>query len=180
MGSPKKPKVGNRYFYGVHLIPARKADAVLAIRMADKVVWEGDQGDGFIDINDKEAFGGDEREGGFSGRIAVMLGKAAQTANTYLQGIFGAFTPAFYGVLSLVFWTLTVIVALKLLPIALGMGCVVAAILAGLAVLGVSLAALLICAALVVAAVLSPVWVPVLAIIGVIALFRRGGAAKMV
>jgi hypothetical protein len=73
-----------------------------------------------------------------------------------------------------------VIVALKLLPIALGMGCVVAAILAGLAVLGVSLAALLICAALVVAAVLSPVWVPVLAIIGVIALFRRGGAAKMV
>lgn len=73
-----------------------------------------------------------------------------------------------------------VIVALKLLPIALGLGCVVAAILAGLAVLGVSLAALLVCAALVVAAVLSPVWMPVLAIIGVIALFRRGGAAKMV
>lgn len=103
MGSPKKPKVGNRYFYGVHLIPARKADAVLAIRMADKVVWEGDQGDGFIDINDKEAFGGDEREGGFSGRIAVMLGKTTQTVNTYLQGIFGAFTPAFYGVMSMVF-----------------------------------------------------------------------------
>jgi Putative phage tail protein len=103
MGSPKKPKVGNRYFYGVHLIPCRKADAVLAVKMADKVLWEGEQGQGYIDIDARDAFGGDEREGGFSGRIAVMLGGALQTANAYLQGIFGTLTPAFRGVVSLVF-----------------------------------------------------------------------------
>lgn len=103
MSVGKKPKVGNRYFYGLHLIPCRKADGVLAVRMADKIVWEGKRGDGFIDIDQKEAFGGDEREGGFSGRIAVMLGKPVQTANVYLSNLFGSLTPAYRGVVSLVF-----------------------------------------------------------------------------
>lgn len=103
MGRGKKQKVGNRYYYGLHLVPCRKADGVLAIRMADKVVWEGEQGDGFIDIDQPDAFGGDEREGGFSGRVAVMLGTAAQTANTYLQGLFDTLTPAYRGIVSLVF-----------------------------------------------------------------------------
>jgi hypothetical protein len=103
MSVGKKPKVGNRYYYGLHMIPCRKADGVLAVRMADKVVWEGAQGDGFIDIDDKEAFGGDEREGGFSGRIAVMLGKPLQAANAYLANLFGNLTPAYRGVVSLIF-----------------------------------------------------------------------------
>jgi hypothetical protein len=69
------------------------------------------------------------------------------------------------------------IVAVKLLPVALVFGCVAAFLLAALAVLGVSLAALALVAALVVAALLSPVWLPVLAVVGVIALCRRGGKA---
>jgi hypothetical protein len=73
------------------------------------------------------------------------------------------------------------ILAVKLLPIAFGLVCGVAALLAGLAILGVSLAALLVCAALVVVAALSPIWVPVLAIVGIVGLCRRnGGAAKSV
>jgi hypothetical protein len=103
MSGGKKQKVGNRYYYGLHLIPCRKADGVLAIRMGDKVVWEGEQGDGFIDIDQPDAFGGDEREGGFSGRVAVMLGSAAQTVNTYLQGQFDTLTAAYRGIVSLVF-----------------------------------------------------------------------------
>ena len=82
MGSRKKQEAGWRYYYTVVLIPARKADAVLAIRMADKLVWEGDQGDGAIQINAPDAFGGPDREGGFSGRIAVGLGGAAQAASS--------------------------------------------------------------------------------------------------
>ena len=73
-----------------------------------------------------------------------------------------------------------VIVAIKLLPVVFFMGCLAAGLLAGLAVLGVSLAALLLCAALVVLAILSPIWIPVLAIVGVVALLRRNGAAKVV
>lgn len=73
-----------------------------------------------------------------------------------------------------------VIIAVKLLPIAFVIGCAVAALLAGLAVLGVSLGALLICAALAVGALLSPIWVPVLAIVGLVALGRRYGGPKMV
>ena len=72
-----------------------------------------------------------------------------------------------------------VIVALKLLPIAFGLGCAAVALLAGLAVLGVSLVALLICAALLVLTLLSPLWLPVLAIVGIITLCRRNGAPKV-
>lgn len=102
-GSSKKQKVGNRYHYGVHIIPCRKADAVLAIDLAEKRAWTGDQGDGYIEINKQNLFGGDEREGGFVGRIAVMLGKATQQKNSYLSSVLGPLVPAFRGAVSLVF-----------------------------------------------------------------------------
>jgi hypothetical protein len=49
-------------------------------------------------------------------------------------------------------------------------------LIAGLAVLGVSLLALLVCAGLVMGAVLSPLWVPVLAVVGIVAWCRRSAA----
>ena len=103
MGGSKKQHAGWRYFYTVVLIPARKADAILGIRMADKLVWEGDQGNGQILINRPDAFGGDDREGGFSGRISVGMGAADQPANSYLQTLFGVLTTAYRGVVSMVF-----------------------------------------------------------------------------
>lgn len=72
-----------------------------------------------------------------------------------------------------------VIVAVKLLPIAFGLACGAVALLAGLAVLGVSLVALLVCAALLVATLLSPIWLPVAVIVGIIALCRRNPVAKV-
>ncbi len=86
--------------------------------------------------------------------------------------------PGFSGMktfLKVLLIVVAVVIAVKLLPIAFVIGCAVAALLAGLAVLGVSLAALLICAALAVAALLSPIWVPILAIVGIVALCRRHG-----
>lgn len=103
MGRRKKQEAGWRYYYTVVLIPARKVDAILGLRMADKLVWQGDQGNGTIAIDAPDAFGGDDREGGFSGRISVGLGGAAQAANAYLQTLFGSLTTAYRGVVSLVF-----------------------------------------------------------------------------
>ncbi len=65
------------------------------------------------------------------------------------------------------------VIAVKLLPIVFGLLCGVAALLAGLGIVGVSLVALLVCAVLVVAAILSPIWLPILAIAGAVTLYRR-------
>lgn len=66
-----------------------------------------------------------------------------------------------------------VIVALKVLPFALVMGGLALAGIAAAAIAGLSLVAALLGAAFVVAVLLSPIWVPVLMIVGVIALCRR-------
>lgn len=65
------------------------------------------------------------------------------------------------------------LVALKVLPVALAFGCVLALAVAGLAVVGVSLLAALVVAALVAGIVLVPVWLPVLAIVLMVSLARR-------
>ena len=66
------------------------------------------------------------------------------------------------------------LVAVKLLPVALVIGCIVAVPVGLLAILGVSLVGVIVVAALVMAAVLSPVWLPVLAVVGIVTLCRRG------
>ena len=71
-----------------------------------------------------------------------------------------------------------VLVCLKLLPLALGLVCVLLGVLGGLALLGVSFAVLVSIAALVAAAVLAPIWVPVLLVCGLVALCRRSGSMK--
>jgi hypothetical protein len=67
------------------------------------------------------------------------------------------------------------IIALKLLPLTLALGCVLAAGFFGLVAVGVSAIAALLGAAIVFAAVSSPVWLPVLVAVGIIALCKRGG-----
>ena len=68
---------------------------------------------------------------------------------------------------------LAAIVALRVLRVAFVVGCLVALPVAGLAIAGVSLVGAALIALLVAAAVLSPVWLPVLAIVGIVALCRR-------
>ena len=71
-----------------------------------------------------------------------------------------------------------VVIAIKLLPFTLVLGCGVVAA-AGIALLlGVSAIAVLIGLAIVFAVLLSPIWIPVLALVGVIALFKRLNRAK--
>jgi hypothetical protein len=59
---------------------------------------------------------------------------------------------------------LLALVALKLLPLTLALGCVMAIVLAGLVMLGLGAAV-----------VLSPIWVPALVITGIVSLILRTG-----
>ena len=69
-----------------------------------------------------------------------------------------------------------VVIAVKLLPVALALACVLAACVGVVAAVGVSLAAGVLCAGLLLALVLSPIWLPVLALVGLISLVKKGGA----
>ncbi len=68
---------------------------------------------------------------------------------------------------------LLVVIAVKLLPLTLLAGCIVAAGALAVVVVGASAAAVVTCVALAIAAALAPIWLPVLAIVGVIALIKR-------
>lgn len=103
MGRKKSQKVGNRYFYGFALVICRQMDALLKIQMNDKDIWTGRQGQGQLDIAKPNAFGGDEREGGFSGLIDVQLGANDQPVNDYLLRQTGGLTSALRGVVSMIF-----------------------------------------------------------------------------
>lgn len=55
-----------------------------------------------LNITAEGLFGGDQREGGVSGKLGILMGGPEQVADPYLSKMFGPFTPAFRGVLSLV------------------------------------------------------------------------------
>lgn len=102
-GSSKKQKVGNKYKYGFVLVVCRQMDALLEMRMSDKLIWSGQEGQGRISPNKPNAFGGDEREGGFSGDIDIQLGGNDQPVNDYWAAAKGGLTSALRGCVSLVF-----------------------------------------------------------------------------
>jgi hypothetical protein len=71
-----------------------------------------------------------------------------------------------------------VLVAIKLLPVTLVAGCILALAALAVLVVGVSAAAALLCLAFVLAAALAPIWLPVLAVVGIISLVRRSRRAS--
>ena len=72
------------------------------------------------------------------------------------------------------------LVAIKLLPLTLAAGCVLGLALAGLMIVGVSALAGMLAVAVGIMAALAPLWIPVLAIVGLIALIRRGSRRSTV
>lgn len=66
-----------------------------------------------------------------------------------------------------------VVLAVKLLPFIFGLLCAVGGTFALVALLGVGVVAALVGVALVLGLLLSPIWLPALLLIGVIALIRR-------
>ncbi len=82
--------------------------------------------------------------------------------------------------LKIVLLVIAAVIAVKLLPLTLAAGCVLGLVLVGVAVVGVSVIAVVLGALLLIALVSSPIWLPILALAGLIALFKRdnGGAAR--
>ena len=77
------------------------------------------------------------------------------------------------GCLKVVLLVIVALIAVKLLPLIFGLGCLLAGAVLGFIALVASAVAALIGSAIVFAAVLSPIWIPALAIIGLIALVKR-------
>jgi hypothetical protein len=75
--------------------------------------------------------------------------------------------------LKVVLLLLAAVIAVKLLPLTLALGCIFAVALGIFALVGISMVAALICLGLLLAAVLSPIWIPLLVVIGLIALTKR-------
>ena len=77
------------------------------------------------------------------------------------------------GFLKAALLVIVALVAVKLLPLIFGLGCLLAGAVIGCVALVASAVAALIGSAIVLAAVLSPIWIPALAIIGLIVLVKR-------
>jgi hypothetical protein len=75
--------------------------------------------------------------------------------------------------LKIVLLVIAVIVAIKLLPITIGLGGLFIGLLVGLAAMGVSALLALLGLGLALAALTSPIWIPVLLIVGLVALIKR-------
>ncbi len=105
MGGKGKQTVGYRYYMGLHAgISHGPVDALVEIRGGDVTLWTGNQtASGSITINAANAYGGDKREGGVSGKLDVMMGEPTQAPNSYLQSVISGLMPAFRGLLSVVF-----------------------------------------------------------------------------
>jgi hypothetical protein len=80
--------------------------------------------------------------------------------------------------LKIVLVVVVVLLAIKLLPVALAFGAVIAAGLAVLAGVGIAILVGLVCAALALVVFLSPLWLLVLAVAGLIALLRRSSSGR--
>ena len=103
MGGSRKVTIGHRYYVGLHLVLCRQADALLQINMAAKEAWRGAVASGRGFFNKPNLFGGDEREGGVSGNFDFEPGLPTQPVNDYLSSVLGSITPAYRGVVGLVF-----------------------------------------------------------------------------
>lgn len=80
--------------------------------------------------------------------------------------------------LKVVLLVIAAVIAVKLLPLTLGLGILLGLTLVVLAAVGVSFFALVLGLGVVLAAVLSPIWIPVLAIVGLVALIKRSSRSS--
>ena len=102
-GSSKSQTVGYRYYVGMHMVLCRgPVDYVQEVLVDESTLIGGNLIDGDYTVNREDMFGGESREGGISGVLAVHLGKDDQTKDSYLVSKIGALVPAFRGVVSVV------------------------------------------------------------------------------
>jgi hypothetical protein len=104
MGAKKKSVViGYWYRLGVQIAIAHApVDKITQLVFGERTAWSGEIQDGHIDIDKRDLFGGEKREGGVAGRITVYSGKKDQPIDPYVETMRGA-TSAQRGLLTMVF-----------------------------------------------------------------------------
>lgn len=100
MGKSKKVTIGYKYYMGIHAGLARgPVDEIVEIRVGDKKAWSGSITDNAeIAIDKPDLFGGEEKEGGIKGTLAVLMGGRTQPIHSGLAAMLGGLVPAFRGV----------------------------------------------------------------------------------
>lgn len=107
MGSRKSKQTTIGYWYrlGVQIAVAHApVDKITQLLFGERTAWTGSVQDGNIQIDKKDLFGGDKREGGVAGTVSVHSGAENQPVNPYVAAMRGA-TSAQRGLLTLVFGT---------------------------------------------------------------------------
>lgn len=105
MGKKSKTTIGYKYFMGIHMALSRgPLDEIVEIRVGDKEAWKGSiTGNTEVYIDKPDLFGGEEKEGGIQGTLAVLMGAKTQTVHARLAAMLGGLVPAFRGVSTLFF-----------------------------------------------------------------------------
>lgn len=105
MGKKKKVTIGYRYLMGLHMALARgPLDEIVEIRVGDRIAWQGSvTGNADVQINKPDLFGGDDKEGGIDGTLAVLMGAKTQPVHSGLADMLGGLVPAFRGVATVFF-----------------------------------------------------------------------------
>ena len=100
MGKKSKTTIGYKYFMGIHMSLSRgPLDEIVEIRVGDKEAWKGSiTGNTEITIDKPDLFGGEEKEGGIQGTLAVLMGAKTQPVHARLAAMLGGLVPAFRGV----------------------------------------------------------------------------------
>lgn len=102
-GKKKNVVIGYWYRLGVQIAVAHApVDKITQLVFGERTAWSGEIQDGHIDIDKRDLFGGEKREGGVAGRITVYSGKKDQPIDPYVETMRGA-TSAQRGLLTMVF-----------------------------------------------------------------------------
>ncbi len=99
-----QPTIPN-YYVGMHFVLGHGPwDTIRRILVDEKKAWKGSTGTNntTINIDKPELFGGQDREGGVSGPIDILMGRDDQQPNSYLVEKLGGVQPAYRKVVSMV------------------------------------------------------------------------------
>jgi hypothetical protein len=105
MGSGKKVTIGYKYYMGLHMGLCRgPINELVRIDVGDKTAWEGSAtGNTEFKIDKGGLFGGDKKEGGIVGPLALLMGAPDQPIHARLAAMLGGLVPAFRGLCTVFF-----------------------------------------------------------------------------
>lgn len=106
MGKAKKVTIGFKYFFDLLMGLGRGPyDSILHIKVGGKTAWTGHEtGNTTIRIDKPNLFGGEKKEGGIDGYLAIQMGGPTQTASARLVSMLGGLVSGMRGVVTLHYW----------------------------------------------------------------------------